>query len=154
LSQPQSPPYYPPPLPPQKQGLSTNQIIAIIGAVVVVAIVVGAVLVGAFLAGVQQSAVLSKPNVAMTNTHAFTNVDCGVFATNTTTWYWSATLVNTGGNGFADVGYDVNGQQVTQNTYYVSATSQLPITQSASLNVCYGSTNPTYEIVLLAERSA
>ena len=139
---------------PQKQGLSTGAIIAIIVAVVVVVVIVGAVVAGAFLAGVQQAAVLSKPNVVVTNTHAYTTDDCGAYGTQTTEWQWTATLVNTGGAGYVEIGYDANDQQITQNTYYVSARSELPISQSATLNVCYGSTDPTYDIVLLAERPA
>src|SRR5256885_4077678 len=152
MSQPQSPSYYPPQSP-EKRGLSTGAIVAIIVAVVVVAVVVGAVVVGAFLAGVQNAAVLSKPNVAVTNTQGTYAEDCGAYGSQSTTWDWSATLVNTGGAGFANIGFDVNGQQVTQNDYYVSAMSQLPITHSSTVNECYGSTIPTYRIVLLSERS-
>jgi|SRR5438552_9424128 len=152
MSQPQSSPYYPPPSP-EKRGLSTGAIVAIVVAVVVVAVVVGAVIAGAFLAGVQNAAVLSKPNVAVTNTQGTYTDDCGAYGSQSTTWDWSATLVNNGGAGFANIGFDVNGQQVTQNDYYVSAMSQLPITHSATVDVCYGSTTPTYDIVLLAERS-
>jgi hypothetical protein len=122
-------------------------------AVVVVVIVVGAVIAGAFYAGIQQAANL-PPNVAVTNTHSDYYENCGAFGTQTTRWDWSATLVNTGGSGFADIGYDVNGQQVTQNTYYVAASYQTPITQSLTVSACYGSTIPTYNIVLLAERFA
>jgi len=154
VSEPPSPPYYPPPQPLKKQGLSTNAIIAIVVAVVVVVIVVGAVIAGAFLAGVQNASVLSEPNVALTDTHGYVTGHCGAYLTNTTDWDWSATLVNTGGGGFVDIGYYVNGQQVSHNTYYVNAKSQLPITQSITLNECYGSTNPTYRIAVLAERSA
>ena len=153
MSQPQSPSYYPPQSP-EKRGLSAGAIVAIIVAVVVVAVVVGAVVVGAFLAGVQNAAVLSKPKVSVTNTQGTYAEDCGAYGSQSTTWDWSATLVNTGGAGFANIGFDVNGQQVTQNDYYVSAMSQLPITHSSTVNVCYDSTTPTYDIVLLAERSA
>jgi hypothetical protein len=123
-------------------------------AVVVVVIVVGAVIAGAFFAGIQQASNLSTPNIAVTDAHSSYVEDCGAFGSHTTTWDWSATLVNTGGSGFADIGFDVNGQQVTQNTFYVSATSQHPITQGLTVNACYGSTIPSYSIVLLAERSA
>jgi len=153
VSQPQSPQWYPPP-PPPKQGLSTGAIVAIVVAVVVVVIIAGAVIAGAFFAGIQQSSNLSTPNIAVTNTQGTYSDDCGVYGTQTTTWDWSATLVNTGGNGFANIGFDVNGQQVTENTYYVGTTSQLPITHSSTLNACYGSTTPTYRIVLLSERPA
>jgi hypothetical protein len=122
-------------------------------AVVVVVIVVGAVIAGAFFAGIQQASNLSTPNVAVTNAHSSYTENCGTFGSHTTTWDWSATLVNTGGRGFADIGFDVNGQQVTQNTYFVSANSQVPITQGLTVNSCYGSTIPNYGIVLLAERS-
>src|SRR5437870_4646281 len=152
MSQPQGPTYYPSPSP--KRGLSTGAIVAIIVAVVVVAVVVGAVVVGAFLAGVQNVAVLSKPNVTVTNTQGTYAEDCGAYGSQSTTWDWSATLVNTGGAGFANIGFDVNGQQVTQNDYYVSAMSQLPITHSSTVNECYGSTIPMHRIVLMAERLA
>src|SRR6266540_1967334 len=122
VSQPESPQWYPPP-PPPKQGLSTGAIIAIVVAVVVVVIVVGAVIAGAFYSGIQQASNL-PPNVVVTNAHSSYYENCGAFGTQTTRWDWSATLVNTGGSGFADVGFDVNGQQVTQNTYYVAASYQ------------------------------
>jgi hypothetical protein len=121
-------------------------------AVVVVVIVGGAFIAGAFYAGIQQASNL-PPNVAVTNTHSTSYENCGAFGTQTTRFDMSATLVNTGGSGFADVGFDVNGQQVTQNTYYVAASYQTPITDSLTVNACYGSTIPTYNIVLLAERS-
>jgi len=63
-------------------------------------------------------------------------------------------VLRTGGAGYVEIGYDANDQQITQNTYYISARTELPISQSATLNVCYGSTDPTYDIVLLAERPA
>ena len=122
-------------------------------AVVVVVVVVGAVLAGAFFAGIQQASNLSTPNVAISNYHGSYTEDCSVYGSQTSAWDWSATLVNTGGAGFAEIGYNVNGQQVTHNTYYVSANSQLPISQSATVSACYGSTTPTYAIVLLAEHS-
>jgi len=153
MSQPQSPTYYPSPSP-KKQGLSTGAIVAIIVAIVVVVVVVGAVVAGAFLAGVQTASVLSKPSVSVTNTQGAYTPDCGAYGSQSTTWDWSATLVNNGGAGFVSIGFDVNGQQVTQDNYYVSAMSQLPITHSSTVNECYGSTIPTYGIVLLTERSA
>jgi len=152
VSQPQSPQWYPPP-PPPKQGLSTGAIIAIVVAVVVVVIVVGAVIAGAFFAGIQQASNLSTPNVVVTNAQSRYYENCGAFGSQTTRWDWSAALVNTGGRGFADIGFDVNGQQVTQNTYFVAASYQTPITQSVTLHECYGSTTPTFDIVLLSERS-
>lgn len=123
-------------------------------AVVVVVIVVGAVIAGAFFAGIQQASNLSTPNIAVTNGHSSYAEDCGAFGSDTTNWDWSATLVNTGGSGFADIGYDVNGQQVIQNTYNVGASSQVPITDSLTVSACYGSAVPTYNIVLLSERPA
>jgi hypothetical protein len=123
-------------------------------AVVVVVIVVGAVIAGAFFAGIQQASNLSTPNVAVTDYHGTFTEDCGAYATNTTAFELTATLANTGGSGFVDMGFKVNGQQVRSNTYHINAHSDLPIDESFSLNGCFGSTSPTYAIVVLSERSA
>jgi len=154
LSQPQSPaPWYPPPQP-EKKGLSTGAIVASVVSVVVVVIVVGAVIAGAFLTGIQQASNLSEPNVAITNYHGSYTEDCGAYGTNTTACDLTATLANTGGGGFVDIGFKVNGQQARSNTYHINAHSDLPIDESFSLDGCYGSTSPTYAIVVLSERSA
>ena len=153
MSQPQSPgPWYPPP-PPEKKGLSTGAIVGIVLAVVVVVVVVGALAAYAFFSTVQQSANLSQPNIAVTDSHSSYTSDCGVFGTNTSKVYFSATLVNTGGSGFADVGYDINGQQIQYNTYYVGASSQLPVSDSVTVSACYNSST-TYSVVLLSQRPA
>jgi len=154
LSQPQSPAPWYPPTPPEKKGLSTGAIVAIIVGVVVAVIVVGALVAGAYFAGVQQSANLASPNMAITNMSSTYYDNCGVLGNHTTKWYFDATLVNTGGSGYAEVGYNVNGQQVTWNTYYVPSHSELPISDSVRVSDCYGSTTPTYTIVVLSERSA
>ena len=127
---------------------------AIVVAVVVVVIIVGAILATAFITGVQQASNLSRPNINVTNLYSWYSEDCGVYGTQTTTWHFSATLVNTGGAGYADIGYDVNEQQVTTNTYYVASNYQLPVSTGVTVNACYGSTTPTYNVVLLSQRPA
>jgi hypothetical protein len=128
--------------------------VAIVVSVVVIVIVVGAVIGGAFLTGIQQASNLSQPNIAITNYHGSYTEDCGAYGTNTTAFDLTATLANTGGGGFADIGFKVNGQQVRSNTYHINAHSDLPIDERFTLDACYGSTGPTYAIVVLSERSA
>ena len=155
MSQPQTPPQWYPPPQSEKKGLSSGAIIAVVVAVVVVVIIVGGVLAVVFLTGVQQAANLSaKPNIAITNEHSTYTENCGVYGSQTTTFDFSATLVNTGCAGYVDIAYDVNDVQVTANTYYVSANSQLPISDGVTVNACYGSAIPTFSMVLLSERSA
>jgi hypothetical protein len=122
--------------------------------VVVIVIVVGAAIAGAFLTGIQQASNLSGPNVAVTNYHGSYTEDCGAYGSNTTAFDLTATLANTGGAGFVDVGFRVNSQQVRTNSYHINAHADLPIDESFTLDGCLGSTHPTYEIVVLAERSA
>jgi len=117
-------------------------------------IVVGAVLAGGFLAGTQQAVELTKPNITVTDSHGYYTEDCGTGGSKQTIWHWAVTLVNNGATGFADIGYDVNGYQVMQTTHYVPYKAQDNVKESTTLNVCYGSTAPTYAIVVLAERSA
>ena len=153
MGQPQTHPHYSP-SPLEKQGLSTRAIITIVLSAVAVVAIVGALLAGSFLSRILQSSSLSTPKVAVTNPQGSITDDCGVYSISTTTWTFTATLVNTGASGIANIGYNVNGQQVASNTYSVPAGSQLPISESVTLHQCYGSTTPPYSIVLLSERSA
>ena len=141
---------YPPPPRPQSGGLSRSAIIVI--SIVVIVIVVGVVLAGDLLAGREQALAPTKPNVAIIDPQGSYTDDCGAGGSKQTKWHFKATLVNTGGTGFAEIGYDVNGQQVQQNTYYIYYKSTAFVAESATVNVCYGTTTPTYAIVLLAER--
>ena len=66
----------------------------------------------------------------------------------------TVTAVNTGSNGIANLGYDVNDQQITSEGYYVHANTQLPIFQIVTVHACYGAQPPTYTVVLLSEQAA
>ena len=116
--------------------------------------IVGALATYAFLSGVQQSSALSRPKIVITNIQSTYVDDCAAYGSQTSDVTFSATLVNTGGAGYADIGYDIGSQQVTANTYYVGASSELSISDGVTVHTCYGSTAPTYEIVLLQERPA
>ncbi len=97
---------------------------------------------------------LPKPNVALTNIGGTYVEDCGPSGSQTTTFNMTVTVVNTGGNGIANLGYDVNGQQITSEGYYVPANTQLPIRAIFTVHACYGAQPPTYTVVLLSEQAA
>jgi ABC-type lipoprotein release transport system permease subunit len=144
-------PVSPPPPRPERRGLSLSAIVIV--AVVVVVVLVGAALAGGFFTGSQQTVSLSKPEVTITDTHGSYVDTCGIGGSKQTKWDWSETLVNAGGTGYVDIGYNVNGQQVMQSSHYVYAKSSAFVEESHILNVRYGSTTPTFSIVVLAERS-
>jgi len=97
---------------------------------------------------------LPKPNVALTNIGGTYLEDCGPSGSQTTTFKMTVTVVNTGGNGIANLGYDVNGQHVASEDYYVAANSQLPIRHIFTVQACYSAQAPTYTAVLLSEQAA
>ena len=97
---------------------------------------------------------LPKPNMALTNIGGTYVEDCGPSGSQTTTFNMTVTVVNTGGNGIANLGYDVNGQQITSEGYYVPANSQLPLRAIFTVQACYGAQPPTYTVVLLSEQAA
>ena len=97
---------------------------------------------------------LPKPNVALTNIGGTYVEDCGPSGSQTTTFNMTVTVVNTGGNGIANLGYDVNGQQITSESYYVHPNTQLPIRAIFTVQACYGAQPPTYTVVLLSEQAA
>ncbi len=72
-----------------------------------------------------------------------------------TNWNWSATLINTGGGGFAEVGYYISNNQATTNSYYVPAHSQIFVVESLAINSCYyvSTSLPTYNVVVLSQRA-
>src|SRR5207245_8721957 len=70
---------------------------------------------------------LPKSNMALTNIGGTYVEDCGPSGSQTITFNMTVTVVNTGGNGIANLGYAVNGQQNTSEGYYVPANSQLPL---------------------------
>ncbi len=145
---PSPPPVYYPPSPPQKSGMSKEAKVVIIVGVVVVAVIILALIVGAF----QQQA--SVPNIEVTNRQGLYSRDCGVYASNTTTWTLSATLVNTGGRGYATIAYELNGATVASNSYFVNSQSSLDIRYGFTLNSCQDPTSSTYNIVVLSQRGA
>ena len=97
---------------------------------------------------------LPKPNMALTNISGTYVEDCGPSGSQTTTFNMTVTVVNTGGNGIANLGYDVNGQQIASEGYYVHASSQLPIRAIFTVQACYSMQAPTYTVILLSEQAA
>src|SRR5260370_8295278 len=87
---------------------------------------VGSVLGYSYIQGLHAQN-LPKPNVALTNIGGTYVEDCGPSGSQTTTFNMTVTVINTGGNGIANLGYDVNGQQITSEGYYLPANSHLPI---------------------------
>ncbi len=69
---------------------------------------------------------------------------------------WSAILVNTGGSGFADLGFYIDGLQVTRGGFNVPAHSETVAQQSLSINGCYhiSANPPNYDVVILSQRAA
>ena len=70
----------------------------------------------------------------------------------TTSFNVSITLVNTGGDGIATVGYFVNGQQIWNESYLVHASSQFSYLVTLKVHACYGVVPPTYTAVILSEQ--
>jgi hypothetical protein len=97
---------------------------------------------------------LPKPNVALTNIGGTYVEDCGPSGSQTTTFNMTVTVVNTGGFGIANLGYDVNGQQASSESYYVHENTQFPIIHIFTVQACYGAQRPTYTVVLLSEQAA
>jgi len=135
-------------------GLTRNaKIIIIVGVVAVVAAGIGG---AAYYVELQ-------PKIVVTNTDAYysQSYGCSYGGSRYTTWHWSATLVNTGGGGFADIGYVVSDPvtgkdlQASSNTYFVPAHSQLSIEASQDIDGCYASTpsTPSYDIVVVSQRA-
>lgn len=146
MSQPPPPTYYPPP-PPQKSGMRTEVKVAIIvGAIVAVIIVAGVA------ASFQQQA--TTPNIEVTNRQGTYSRSCGSYYSNTTTWTLSATLVNTGGRGYAEIAYQLNGATVTSNNYFVNSQSSKDISYGFTLNSCQDPAGSTYNIIVLSQRGA
>ncbi len=143
------PPYgYPQPLapvgPPPPKGRSTAGIV--IGVIVIIVVLVIAAIVLLNFLRTSPASPTAQPNVNVTNTGA--TYSCPLFGTPSETF--SFTLVNSGnGNGYAMVGFYVNGVQVTSNNYYAAAGSSTPYTITASLSSCPG-TGSTYDIEVLS----
>ena len=150
---PSPPPAYYPPSPPQKSGLSKDAKVVIIVGIVVVAVFVLGLRIGTLQqqAAQQQAA---DPNIEVTNRQGVYSRDCGGYASNTTTWTLSATLVNTGGRGYAEIAYQLNGATVTSNNYFVNSQSSLDIRYAFSLNSCQDPAGSTYSIVVTSQRGA
>src|SRR5260370_42229918 len=98
---------------------------------------VGSVLGYSYIQGLHAQN-LPKPNVALTNIGGTYVKDCGPSGSQTTTFNMTVTVVNTGGNGIANLGYDVNGQQITSEGHYVHANTQLPIFHIVTVHAIYG----------------
>jgi hypothetical protein len=134
--------------------MSEGAKVAIIVVVIIVVIVVGG-FTAAVLPAIQRSASqLNAPNVNVTNGHAYGTENCGLLGDQTTSWSFTATLVNTGGQGYADVNFEINGAIVTSNTYFVGAQSSLPISDAVTLHVCQVPSTSNFNIVLASQRSA
>jgi hypothetical protein len=136
------------PLIPRWKRLSTTVVFAVL-----VSVLAGSILLYGFNT-IQAYQNRPKPNVAITNIRDTYTQDCGPSGSQTTTFNMTLTLVNTGGNGIATIGYDLNGQQVSSEGYYIEANSQLPIINVVIAHACYGAAVPTYTAVLLSEQAA
>ena len=95
---------------------------------------------------------LPKPNIVLTNVQGSYVQDCGVSGSQTTSFNVSITLVNTGGDGIATVGYFVNGQQIANESYLVHASSNFSYLVTLKVHACYGVVPPTYTAVILSEQ--
>ncbi len=158
-SQPQQPygPYpqqYPPPYPypqqppvrplPPPKGRSTAAIVVAI-VVVIVVVVIAALVVLNFLR-TSPASPTAQPNVNVVNTSA--TYSCPFLSSPYETFTF--TLVNSGNaNAYADVGFYVDSQLVTSNSYYAPAGSSNSYTQSVTLMSC-PSSGSTYYIELLS----
>jgi hypothetical protein len=146
-----NPPYWQPP-PTQKRG----PLFWIGIAILIIIVVIGVAFAAAFSIGVFQAVSTSSepPNINITNTSGTYQASAGcILGSGSTEFTISATLVNTGASGYANIAYEVNGVQQATNTYYVGSQSQLPITQSFTVSTCY-STTPTYSVLLLSQRAS
>jgi hypothetical protein len=136
------------PLIPRWKRLSTTVVFAVL-----VCLLVGSILAYAVVQ-IQARENLPQPNMSITNVGGTYVQDCGASGSQTTTFNMTWTVVNTGGNGLAFFGFDVNGQQVyTYNYgYYVHANSQLPLSGIFIVHACYGTQVPTYTVVLVSQQ--
>lgn len=121
--------------------------------VIVAGLLVGSIFASAIVT-IQARQNLPRPNMVLTNIGGTYVENCGPFGSQTTTFNITVTVVNTGGNGIANLGYDVNGQQVLSEPYYVPANTQLPIRAIFTVHTCYGTQTPTYTVLLLSEQAA
>ncbi len=140
----------PPPAPEKPRRINTIGILAVVSVIVIIIGVVGFVLLGG-LTLFRQPSNLPKPNVLITNTHGvYSETDCG--NTNAlSNFLLNATLINNGLTGYAKIGFYINELSVKNVTYLLNMGSQLPISEIFTLHSCYGTTHPTYAIVLLDE---
>lgn len=130
----QAPPTGDFPPPPTPENGATRRVIAwVTGAVVLVAVII-AVMMLALPIVVPHTPPAPQPNIEITN---FTVVDrrppvcfTGGFVD------YAFTLENTGGAGFATVGYRIDGQILGNSTYYVGQNSQTPVSYSVELHDC------------------
>jgi hypothetical protein len=136
------------PLIPRWKRLSATVVFAVL-----VSLLVGSILAYAVVQ-IQARENLPQPNMSITNVGGTYVQDCGASGSQTTTFNMTWTVVNTGGNGLAFFGFDVNGQQVyTYNYgYYVQANSQLSVSGIFTVRACYGTQVPTYTVVLVSQQ--
>lgn len=68
---------------------------------------------------------------------------------------WSAILVNTGGSGFADVGFYLDSLQVAHGSFHIPAHSETTVQQTLSINGCYHVTTipPNDNVVIVSQRA-
>ncbi len=138
----EQPPAPPPPYPPPKSGMSAGAKAAII---------VGAILAVIIVALIASAFIVAQPSIHVTDAHAYSVEDCGFLGSRTTRWSFSATLVNTGGRGYAEVAYQINSTTVTSNNYFVNSQSSLLVSASVDLSVCHVSKSSTFDIVVLSQ---
>ncbi len=136
------------PLIPRWKRLSATLVFAVL-----VSLLVGSILAFAVVQ-IQARENLPQPSMSITNVGGTYVQDCGASGSQTTTFNMTWTVVNTGGNGLAFFGFDVNGQQVwTYNYgYYVHSNSQLSLSGIFIVHACYGTQVPTYTVVLVSQQ--
>ncbi len=135
--------------------MSDGELAVIVVGVVFVALLIVAIAVIPLYGNIRsQSSTLSSPKIVVTNTDGTYSQDCGVLGSGDTTWTFSATLVNTGASGYADVDFNVNGNRLTSNNYFVSSQSQLPISTSAMTHDCSSQAGSTYSITISQQTPA
>jgi hypothetical protein len=141
----QTPPsYYPPPTRPANKQSWTVVVIVI----VVVVIVIGAGIAAYGINQVYRAATTpQQPNIVVTDAHS--QESCPAFGN--PVGYWTATLINTGASGYANLNFILNGQTITSNTYYVAGGYSLPISESASMTSCPNAATSSFSIIVASQ---
>ena len=100
--------------------------IGIVAVIVIVAVV-------SAIPFIQQA--IAQPRISITDSN-FGSVGCGLFGTSQTVVY-SFTLINTGdADGFVQIGFFIDGNLATQNTFFVGQGLSIPKVENVQLGDC------------------